>query len=353
LPPDEPTLTSEVVLSALKKLRISGSAKDPVTLGWVTDASVENGRVRVVLKLSGPARALRSALEREIRGALAGLPGVSVVEIRAAEPSPSGGRSLGAAIAVGSGKGGVGKSTIAVNLAVLLARQGARVGLLDADIYGPNVPTMMGIARLPPPAGARLLPGESFGVKVISIGFLVPADRALIWRGPMLHKAIRQFVDDVEWGELDYLIVDLPPGTGDAQLSLAQSIALAGGVIVTMPQKVSVEDARRALQMFRTMDVPVLGVVENMSYLALPDGKKLDVFGQGGGEMLAGEAGVPFLGAVPLDPDVRLAGDTGVPIVISHPDSPASLALSRVADAVAERLRSHGEGAELTLEMTD
>jgi len=261
------------------------------------------------------------------------------------------GNRLGTAIAVGSGKGGVGKSTVAVNLAVLLAGDGARVGLLDADIYGPNIPTMMGLTRLPASTEEKLRPGEAFGVKVMSIGFLVPPDRALIWRGPMLHKAIRQFVSDVEWGELDYLIVDLPPGTGDVQLSLAQSTSLAGGVIVTLPQKVSVEDARRALQMFRTMEVPVLGVVENMAPMVLPDGTRLEVFGQGGGEALAREAGVDFLGAIPLDPNAPGAGDSGVPVVISHPDSPIAEALRQVARAVAARARP--PGGDVPIEITD
>ena len=183
------------------------------------------------------------------------------------------------AIAIGSGKGGVGKSTVAVNTAVVLAQSGARVGLLDADIYGPNIPTMMGIDRLPGQKGEKLLPAEAYGVKVMSIGFLVKPNQPLIWRGPMLHSAIRQFLTDVEWGELDYLVVDLPPGTGDAALSLAQSLPLSGGVIVTLPQQVSLEDARRGLEMFRALDVPLLGVVENMSYLELPDGTRMDIFG--------------------------------------------------------------------------
>jgi ATP-binding protein involved in chromosome partitioning len=306
------------------------------------------------LNLSGPARAIRPSLESHARSALRSLPGVTAIEFTAGDGPQPPGRNLGAAIAIGSGKGGVGKSTVAVNIAVSLAQDGSRVGLLDADIYGPNIPTMMGIARLPPPVAEILRPGEAYGVKVMSIGFLVPPERALIWRGPMLHKAIRQFTGEVDWGELDFLIVDLPPGTGDAQLSLAQSVALAGGVIVTLPQKVSVEDARRALQMFRTMEVPVLGVVENMSYLTLPDGTRLDVFGQGGGESLAREAGVDYLGGIPLDPDVRAAGDGGVPVVISHPDSAAARALSDIARAVAERAaRSGGGVGDVQIEMND
>ena len=242
------------------------------------------------------------------------------------------------AIAIGSGKGGVGKSTIAVNTAVVLAQSGARVGLLDADIYGPNIPTMMGIKRLPGQNGEKLLPAEAYGVKVMSIGFLVKPNQPLIWRGPMLHSAIRQFLTDVEWGELDYLVVDLPPGTGDAALSLAQSMPLSGGVIVTLPQQVSLEDARRGLEMFRALEVPLLGVVENMSYLELPDGTRMDIFGEGGGEKLAQEAGVPFIGAVPIDPSVRTGGDGGKPVVISNPTSAAAKALIGIARDIAAKI---------------
>jgi ATP-binding protein involved in chromosome partitioning len=244
------------------------------------------------------------------------------------------------AIAVGSGKGGVGKSTVAVNVAVALAQMGARVGLLDADIYGPNLPTMMGVDHLPPASENKLLPAEAHGVKLMSIGFLVKAEQPLIWRGPMLHKAIGQFIHDVAWGELDYLIVDLPPGTGDAGLSVAQTLALSGGVIVTLPQQVSLDDARRGLEMFRQLDVEILGVVENMSYLELPDGQQLDVFGAGGGERLAQESGVPYIGSIPMDPAVRVGGDAGKPVVISSPDSPVAQALRAIAESIAAQVTS-------------
>lgn len=254
--------------------------------------------------------------------------------------TPSGEPVFHHAIAVASGKGGVGKSTIAVNLAVALAQRGARVGLMDADIYGPNVPTMMGLDNLPPAKDNKITPAEAYGVKVISIGFLVKPAQPLIWRGPMLHSAIRQFVQEVNWGEIDYLIVDLPPGTGDASLSVAQTLPLTGGVIVTLPQQVSLDDARRGLEMFRQLDVPLFGVVENMSYLELPDGSRMDVFGTGGGQRLAREADVPFMGAVPMDPSVRLGGDTGKPVVISHPNSPVAKALIAVADDVVAKINA-------------
>ncbi len=246
-------------------------------------------------------------------------------------------------IAVASGKGGVGKSTVAVNIAVALAQSGAKVGLMDADIYGPNVPTMMGVTHLPPAKDGRIQPAEAYGVKMISIGFLVKPGQALIWRGPMLHSAIRQFVGDVDWGELDYMIVDLPPGTGDAPLSLAQTLPLSGGVVVTLPQKVSLDDATRGLQMFQQLQVPVLGVVENMSYLELPDGTRMEVFGRGGGQQLAEWAGVPLLATLPMDPAVREGGDNGAPIVASNPNSPVAKAFVELAERIVAQLPKDGE----------
>ncbi len=247
------------------------------------------------------------------------------------------------AVAIASGKGGVGKSTVSVNLAVVLAQKGLQVGLLDADIYGPNIPTMMGVLEMPPQTGEKLIPPEAHGVKIMSIGFLVPEGQPLIWRGPMLHSAIRQFIEDVDWGDVEVMIIDLPPGTGDAQLSLAQTMTLSGGLIVTLPQKVSLEDARRGLEMFRSMDIPVLGIVENMSYLELPDGEIVDVFGGGGGSTLAEAAGVPFLGNLPMDPSVRVGGDEGVPIVISHPDSKVSKAFQEIAESLLTNLDELGD----------
>jgi ATP-binding protein involved in chromosome partitioning len=246
-------------------------------------------------------------------------------------------------IAVASGKGGVGKSTIAANIAVALGQAGHKVGLLDADIYGPNAPIMLGsTAYKAVSVNGKLPPAHVHGIELFSMGFIVEPEQAVIWRGPMLDKAIRQFVSDVAWGDLDFMIIDMPPGTGDAQLAVSQSFALTGVVIVTLPQAVSQADARRGLEGFRQMAVPILGVVENMSYLLLPDGSKLDVFGHGGGRQLADSAGADFIGEVPMDPQVRVGGDAGLPVVVSAPDSPVAAALRVIALDIAARAEATG-----------
>ena len=333
------------VMAALSKVQEPELHKDLVTLNMIRDMKISGDQVSFTVMLTTPACPLKHQIERESRQAVLDLPGVNSVEVKLDANVPNDGRSRGLlqlpirnAIAVASGKGGVGKTTVAVNVAVVLAQSGARVGLLDADIYGPNVPTMMGVQRLPPLKENKLIPAETYGVKMMSIGFLVKPDQPLIWRGPMLHSAIRQFLTDVEWGELDYLVVDLPPGTGDAALSLAQSLPLSGSVIVTLPQQVSLDDARRGLEMFRQLDVNIFGVIENMSYLKLPDGTHMDIFGSGGGERLAREAGVPFIGAIPMDPSVRAGGDEGIPVVVSHPDSAVARALSAIAEDLAAKV---------------
>ncbi len=338
-------VTKEQVLQVLSRVQEPELHRDLVSLNMIRDLQVDGDRVAFTIMLTTPACPLRSQIEEEARKAVASLPGVKKVEIKLASDVPNDGRMRGLvsapirnAVAVGSGKGGVGKTTVAVNLAIALAETGARVGLMDADIYGPNVPTMLGVHRLPPPTQNKLIPAQAYGVKMISMGLLVRPGQPLIWRGPMLNSAIRQFLSDVEWGELDYLIVDLPPGTGDAALSLAQSFPLSGAVIVTLPQQVSLEDARRGLEMFRTLDVPILGIVENMSYLELPDGSRMDIFGSGGGEALAAQAGVPFLGKIPIDPRVREGGDSGKPVIVAHPDSPVAQALRGIAGQLAARL---------------
>jgi len=333
------------VINKLREVEEPELHKDLVTLNMIRDVKVDGDKVSFRIILTTPACPLRDKIENDARRAVLQLPGIKTVEITMDASVPDDGRSRGLltlpvknAVAIASGKGGVGKSTVAVNVAVALAKSGARVGLLDADIYGPNIPTMMGVKRLPPPKDGKLIPAETYGVKMMSIGFLVKPGQPLIWRGPMLHSAIRQFLADVEWGELDYLIIDLPPGTGDAQLSLAQSIPLSGGVIVTLPQQVSLEDASRGLAMFMELKVPILGVVENMSYLTLPDGQRLEVFGAGGGQQLASSAGVPFFGSIPLEPEVRAGGDEGTPIVVDNPQSPAAQAFIHLAEKIAASL---------------
>jgi len=329
-------ITPQVILVALGKVQEPELHKDLVTLKMIQDLKIEGDVVNFRIVLTTPACPLRSRIESEAREAVMAVPGVKTVNIKMDASVPNDGRLRGTldvpiknAIAVASGKGGVGKSTIAVNLAVALAQSGASVGLMDADIYGPNIPTMMGVHEIPGASGEKLVPPVAYGVKLMSMGFLVKPGQPLIWRGPMLNSAIRQFIGDVQWGELDYLIVDLPPGTGDAPLSLAQILPLSGVVIVTIPQSVSLEDASRGLEMFRTLEVPILGVVENM---------RGDFFGQGGGEDLARIASVPFLGAVPMEADIRIGGDTGSPVIVSKPESPAAQALQAIAQSVAARV---------------
>lgn len=332
-------------MQALSRVQEPELHKDLVTLNMIRDLKIDGGNVEFTVVLTTPACPLRDVIERDCRKQVMALPAVESVKVKWDANVPSDGRNRGLiqmpirnAVAIASGKGGVGKTTVAVNVATVLAQSGARVGLLDADIYGPNVPMMMGVSGMPAPQGGKMMPAEAYGVKIMSIGFLVKPNQPLIWRGPMLHSAIRQFLSDVEWGELDYLIIDLPPGTGDAQLSLSQSLPLTGGVIVTLPQAVSQADARRGLEMFRQLDVPVLGVVENMSYLELPNGEQVDIFGRGGGEQLARDAGVPFIGAIPMDKEVRVGGDAGKPVVIVQPESPVAKALVAITQDVAAKV---------------
>jgi ATP-binding protein involved in chromosome partitioning len=251
------------------------------------------------------------------------------------------------AIAVSSGKGGVGKSTVSVNLAVAMGLSGARVGLLDADIYGPNIPMMMGIEKTPEQKDGKISPAESHGIKLISMGFFVPEDQAVVWRGPMVHTAIQQLFRDVLWGELDYLLIDLPPGTGDAQLTLSQLVPLAGAITVTTPQDVALHDVRKGMMMFQKVNVPLLGIVENMSYFVCGHcGERTEIFAYGGGERAAEKLGVPFLGRVPIDPAIREGGDTGRPLVVAHPESPQAKAFRDIAEQVMSRLsKSDQNGA--------
>ena len=258
-------------------------------------------------------------------------------------PSPAEQPNLGRIIAVSSGKGGVGKSTVAVNIAVALAQAGLRVGVMDADVYGPNVPRMFGVFEKPPVYGGKIQPLEAHGVRLMSLGFLVERDAPAIWRGPIIMKIVQQFLRDVEWGQLDYFIVDMPPGTGDAQLSLVQATHVSGAVIVTTPQELAVGDALRGAKMFERVGVPVVGVVENMSGFTDPEtGRRFELFSSGGGQRLAEELGVPLLGSVPLQPGLAELADAGKPVVVANPDSPASLVLRQIAEQLQAKTAGRG-----------
>ncbi len=329
----------DAVMAALGTVIEPELGRDLVSLNMVQDLSItDDGVAQFTIMLTTPACPLKDVMRKRAEEALAKVDGITGVEIKWASNVPADSRIMGrlnlpirSIIAISSGKGGVGKTTVATNLAVALAQSGTRVGLMDADILGPNIPKMVGLGFSQPPItpDKKLLPFEVFGLKVMSMGFLADPNQAMIWRGPMLHGAIRQFFEDVAWGELDYMVVDLPPGTGDAQLSLAQSVPLTGAVIVTQPQGVAVDDARRGIAMFEKLDVPIIGVIENMAG---------ELFGEGGGEKLSEERGVPFLGRIPLVASVREGGDAGHPIVAEDPESPAGQAFHAVAQAVAARI---------------
>jgi ATP-binding protein involved in chromosome partitioning len=352
-------VTMEVVLNALSRVIEPELHRDLVSLNMVRDIEIDGSTVSFTIMLTTPACPLKGQIESEARSAVAGIPGVETVNVKLDANVPADKRISGRlelsfrnTVAISSGKGGVGKSTIAVNLAVALAQSGANVGLLDADILGPNIPLMMGLDHMPPAKDKKLVPPVAFGVKVMSMAFLVPPGQPVIWRGPMLHSAIRQFFTDVHWDDVDYMIIDLPPGTGDAQLSLAQSVPLTGGIIVTTPQEVALMDARKGLATFNQLEVPVLGVVENMGpYIDPQTGAQISVFGEGGGLRLAQEYDVPFLGSVPLDPQVRFGGDTGRPVVVDQAGSPAAVALADIAQKVAARVSvvSHAQQATVPL----
>ena len=352
-------LSEQAVLDALRQIQDPDLHKDIVTLGFIRDLKIEGGDVSFRIVLTTPACPVKEQMEDAAKEFVGALPGVASVRVTMDADVPKG-RGLGEKIAVegvrnivavSSGKGGVGKSTVAVNLAVSLALNGARVGLMDADVYGPNVPLMLGVGDARPEVeGNKLVPIEAYGVRLMSMALLQPGDKPMIVRGPILHGLVKQFLTDVLWGELDYLIVDMPPGTGDVQLSLAQLVPVQGAVLVTTPQEVAVMDVRRALRMFETVAVPVLGVVENMSYFVAPDtGNRYDIFGKGGGEKLAEQYGVPFLGAVPLGMEVREGGDKGVPVVISQPDSAQSTAFRHVAEEVARQVSIEAMKPELVV----
>ncbi|MGB7520290.1 MAG: Mrp/NBP35 family ATP-binding protein [Spirulinaceae cyanobacterium] len=346
-------LNKESVLEILRPVQDPELQKSLVELNMIRNVNIEGNKVSFTLVLTTPACPLREFIVEDCQKAVKKLPGVEEVEVEVTAETPQqksvadrqsipGIKNI---VAISSGKGGVGKSSVAVNVAVALAQTGAKVGLLDADIYGPNAPTMLGLAKakIKVQKGAQgdiLEPAFNYGVKLVSMGFLIDPDQPVIWRGPMLNGIIRQFLYQVEWGELDYLIVDMPPGTGDAQLTLAQAVPMAGTVIVTTPQNVSLIDARRGLKMFQQLGVNVLGIVENMSYFIPPDRPdcSYDLFGSGGGEKTSQELEVPLLGCIPLEISLREGGDRGIPIVVENPDSSSARALVEIAKVIAGKV---------------
>jgi ATP-binding protein involved in chromosome partitioning len=352
------TVTEEDVLNALRRIQDPDLRRDIVSLGFVKDLVVDKGTVRFKIELTTPACPVKGEMERMARAYVGSLPGVERVEVsmtsqvRAAHSGPQGNLLPGVrnVIAIASGKGGVGKSTVTANLAIALAQAGARVGLVDADIYGPTIPGLLGLVGYRPAvretAEGRpyLVPAEAHGVKVMSIGFFVEDPRQpVIWRGPMVGSGVRQLLGDVTWGELDYMLVDMPPGTGDAMLTLAQSVPLSGVVIVSQPQDVSLAIALKALKGFQSLKVPILGVLENMSYFVCDQcEKRHDIFGHGGARRVAEEFEVPFLGEIPLSTDIRESSDAGTPVVALRPDSPQAVAFTEVAKALAAQVSIRG-----------
>ena len=343
-----PSPDRDAVLTALRSVIDPDIRRDIVSLGFVKDLVIEAGRVAFTIELTTPACPVKDQMRDQAIGAVRAL-GVGRVDVqltakvRSVSAPERGGPPLPGVknvIAVGAGKGGVGKTTVAVNLALSLARCGSKVGVLDGDIYGPNVPMMLGIStQLTTNAQRQIVPAEKYGLQVISIGFLTSDDAPIIWRGPMLHGAIQQFFKEVAWQDLDYLIIDMPPGTGDVALSLSQTVPVVGAIVVTTPQQVSLSDSRRAVRMYQKLSIPTLGVVENMSYYACPNcHHESDIFGHGGGEGLATEMGVPFLGRLPIYQPIREGSDMGVPLVVAEPASSAARAFLTVAERTAAQV---------------
>ena len=339
------SITEQDVLRALSQIEDPDLHRDIVSLGFVQQPQIDGDTVNVRIVLTTPACPVRDKMETEARALLLQLPGVReanvTMEANVAQHRPAGQHPIDGVrniIAIASNKGGVGKSTVAANLAVAMARLGARVGLLDADITGPNIPTMMGIGQGAQVEGGGLRVEERYGVKVCSIGFVLPRGTPVVWRGPMIGTAVRQLLHDIDWGELDYLLIDLPPGTSDASMSMAQEAPISGVVVVSTPQDVALEDAAKAVSMFDKLNVPIFGVIENMSYFACPHcGERTDIFGHGGARSAADDLGLEFLGELPIDPATRKAADEGEPIVHAAPESPQAQAFVDVAKQVAAR----------------
>ena len=340
-------LTETQVIDALRLVQDPELGKDVVTLGMIKELKVQDGQVALTLELTTPACPVREEFEETVRQTVTQIPGVTSVALNvtaqvrgrlaSGETLLPGVRNV---VAIASGKGGVGKSTVSVNLAIALRKLGATVGLMDADIYGPNVPLMMGVeGGQPDTIDGKLIPLENYGVKLMSMGFFIPEGQAVVWRGPMIHGAIQQMLRDVDWGELDYLLIDLPPGTGDASLSLAQLVPMTGCVIVLTPSEVALQDGAKSIAMFNKLNVPILGMVENMSYLLPPDLKEpLDVFGRGASRKVATKYAIEFLGEIPLDPAVRIGGDDGVPVVAGSPEGLPAKAFTQIAQRLAGKI---------------
>ncbi len=345
-------LNEEVVINALKGVKYPGYSRDIVSFGLVKQVAAGNGAISVVVQLTGGNAQVAQQIKADCEAALKALADAQrvFVEVKqpAGQPAAAGANAwanqnkvpgINRVVAVASGKGGVGKSTVSVNLACALQHLGAQVGLLDCDIYGPSIPLMMGLNQRPTVSPEeKLVPPANHGVKLMSMGFLLEGDQPVIWRGPMIMKTIQQFVNQVDWGPLDYLLVDLPPGTGDAQLSLCQTVPLDGGVIVTTPQEASLGVVRKGIAMFEKVNVPILGIVENMSYFTAPNGERIEIFGHGGGQAEARRQNIPFLGEIPIYTEIRIGGDCGVPVVVSNPDAPYGRAFIKVAETLREKL---------------
>ena len=341
-------VSEHVVLDALKVVKDPDLHQDIVTLGFIKNLRIDGGKVAFTIELTTPACPVKEQMRDQATAAVRSISGVTAVDVEMsasvrAVAAPDAGRApvegVKNIIAVGAGKGGVGKTTVAVNLAIALAQCGSRVGMIDGDIYGPNVPIMLGIKTQLTTDGKKIIPAEKYGIQVISMGFMTSDDSPVIWRGPMLHGAIQQFFREVRWNDLDYLIVDMPPGTGDVALSLSQTVPVAGAIVVSTPQQVSLADSRRAVRMYQKLNIPTLGVIENMSHFVCTNcHHEADIFGHGGGQKMAEDLGVPFLGRIPIYQPIREGSDSGVPLVMSEPNSPAGKAFIATAERVAAEI---------------
>lgn len=342
------TVTEAAVLDALKGVRDPDLNRDIVALKFVKDVRIDGGNVAFTIELTTPACPVKDKMRDQARALVMQIPGVANVDVTMTaqvRSTISGDLSKAPVpgvkniIAVGAGKGGVGKTTVAVNLAIALSQYGGRVAMIDGDIYGPNVPIMLGISTQLTTDGQKIIPAQQYGIQLVSMAFLTGDDAPVIWRGPMLHGVIQQFFREVKWDNIDYLVVDMPPGTGDVALSLSQTVPVSGAVVVTTPQTVSVADTRRAIRMYQKLNIPTLGLIENMSHFVCPGCRhESDIFGKGGGEALATELAVPFLGRIPVYPPIRVGGDTGVPITVGEPQAPAAEAFRAAAERLAAQL---------------